>query len=160
MTFITTISILKLALAAGVSAAVIIDDIRHRQIPNRSCAVLLVIGALSAGCCRGWGGIADGLLGAALGFAIFLIPYGLGGLGGGDVKLMAAFGALTGVQGVVPALVLVCVAGAATSILYLLGSKLRGREVPRAIPYAPAIVAGSLLVAFSQMGPFIQMGAR
>jgi prepilin peptidase CpaA len=152
MTYVTTISILKLALAAGVSAAVVIDDVRHRQIPNASCAVLLVIGAVSAGFCRGWCGLADGLLGAALGFIVFLIPYGLGGLGGGDVKLMAGFGALTGIQGVVPALVLVSVAGAATSILYLLRSRLRAQPVPIAIPYAPAIVAGSLLVAFSQMG--------
>jgi prepilin peptidase CpaA len=152
MTYVTTISILKLALAAGVSAAVVIDDVRHRKIPNASCAVLLLIGAVSAGFCRGWGGLADGLLGAALGFIVFLIPYGLGGLGGGDVKLMAGFGALTGIQGVVPALVLVSVAGAATSILYLSWSRLRAQPLPIAIPYAPAIVAGSLLVAFSQMG--------
>ena len=152
MTAIAAISILKLSLAAGTSAAVVMDDIRHRQIPNLPCAALLLIGALSAGFARGWVGLADGLLGAVLGFVVFLIPYGLGGLGGGDVKLMAGFGALTGIEGVLPALVLVSVAGAATSILYLLWSRLRGRAVPAAIPYAPAIVAGSLLVAFSQMG--------
>jgi prepilin peptidase CpaA len=152
MTSIATISILKVSLAAGASAAVVIEDLRHRQIPNIPCAVLLLIGALSAGLCRGWVGLADGLLGAAIGFAVFLIPYGLGGLGGGDVKLMAGFGALIGIQGVLPALLLVSMAGAATSILFLFWSRFRGQAVPVAIPYAPAIVAGSLLVAFSQLG--------
>jgi prepilin peptidase CpaA len=152
MTSIATISILKLTLVAGISAAVVIDDVRHRQIPNVLCAILLVTGALSAGLSRGWNGIADGLLGATLAFVVFLIPYGLGGLGGGDVKLMASFGALTGIHGVLPALVLVSAAGAATSILYLLWSRLRRQAIPVAIPYAPAIVAGSLVVAFSQIG--------
>ncbi len=152
MTAIETIPILKLALAAGASAAVVMEDIRHRRIPNFPCAALLLIGAMSAGLCRGWSGLVDGLLGAAIGFIVFLIPYGMGGLGGGDVKLMAGFGALTGINGVLPALFLVSVAGAATSLLYLLWSRLRRQAVPVAIPYAPAIVGGGLLVAFSQLG--------
>ncbi len=39
------------------------------------------------------------LAGAAAGFAVFLIFYLLGGMGGGDVKLMAGFGALLGAGG-------------------------------------------------------------
>ena len=73
-------------------------------------------------------------------------------MGGGDVKLMAGFGALIGAHCVLPALLLVSVAGAATSVVYLLWTRLRGHSVPVAIPYAPAIVAGSMLVAFSQIG--------
>jgi len=152
MTGIATISILKLTLAVVVSTAVVAEDIRHRRIPNALCLVLLLIGTLSAGLCHGWSGFADGLLGAAIGFVIFLIPYGIGGLGGGDVKLMAGFGALTGMHGILPALVLAAFAGAATAILCLLWTRLRGQAVPAAIPYAPAIVAGSMLVAFSQIG--------
>jgi prepilin peptidase CpaA len=152
MTNIDTISILKLTLAAAVSAAVVIDDIQHRRIPNSFCAILLLTGMLSFGFSKGWSGLADGLLGAALGFVVFLIPYGLGGLGGGDVKLMSGFGAVIGMHGVLPALVLVSIAGAATSVFYLLWSRIHGQPIPIAIPYAPAIVAGSLLVAFSQIG--------
>jgi prepilin peptidase CpaA len=152
MTSEATIPILKLALAAAVSAAIVTEDIRHRRIPNVFSAILLLIGILSALLYRGWNGVADGLLGAALGFMIFLIPYGMGGLGGGDVKLMAGFGALIGLRGILPALVLVAAAGAATAILYLAWSRLSGRGIPAAIPYAPAIVSGSLLVAMSQIG--------
>jgi len=152
MTAIATITILKLALTVAISAAIVFEDLRYRRISNVLCGVLLLIGTLSAVLCRGWSGLADGLLGAALGFVIFLIPYALGGLGGGDVKLMAGFGALTGAQGVLPALILVALAGAVTAILYLVWCSLRRRAIPVAIPYAPAIVVGSLVVALSQMG--------
>jgi prepilin peptidase CpaA len=152
MTGIDTITILKLTMAAAASTAVIVEDIQHRRISNRLCAVLLLTGAFSAGFCHGWNGLADGLLGASLAFLVFLIPYGLGGLGGGDVKLMAGFGALIGIGGVLPALLLVAVAGALTAVGCLVWTHFCGRAVPVAIPYAPAIVAGSLLVAFSQIG--------
>ena len=152
MTSVATLSILKFILAAAVSAAAITVDIRHRRIPNALSAALLLIGILSAGFSRGWAGLADGMLGATLAFAVFLIPYLLGGMGGGDVKLMTGFGALTGAQGVLPALLLVAVAGALTSVLFLIYRWLRGLAFSAAIPYAPAIVIGSLLVAASQIG--------
>ena len=41
-------------------------------------------------------GALTALAGTAAGFAVFLIFYLLGGMGGGDVKLMAGFGALLG----------------------------------------------------------------
>jgi len=152
MTGIATIPIAKFMLAAAVSAAVVLEDIRHRRISNVLCAVLFISGALSSALCRGWSGLADGVLGAAVGFIVFLVPYGLGGLGGGDVKLMCGFGALTGLRDIVPALILVSVAGAVTSGLYLLCSRLRGHIPPAVIPYAPAVAAGNLLVLFSQVG--------
>lgn len=127
-------------------------DMRHGQIPNVFSLALLMIGVSSAALHRGWSGLADAMLGAVLAFAVFLIPYLLGGLGGGDVKLMAAFGALTRVEGVLPALILVAIAGALTSALFLAYDRLRGRAFCTAIPYAPAIVMGSLLVAASQIG--------
>jgi prepilin peptidase CpaA len=152
MIILANISILKFALAAFVSIAAIIADLRHRQIPNALSVALLLIGILSAGFTRGWVGLADGMLGAALAFAVFLIPYLLGGMGGGDVKLMAGFGALTGAQGVLPALILVAAAGAVTSVMFLVYRWLRGQAFCAAVPYAPAIVIGSLLVAVSQIG--------
>jgi prepilin signal peptidase PulO-like enzyme (type II secretory pathway) len=57
-------------------------------------------------------------------------------MGGGDVKLMAAFGALPGPGGVLTAAVFAALIGA----LCALGALLRGR---RAIPYAPALAAGA-----------------
>jgi prepilin peptidase CpaA len=44
----------------------------------------------------GWGGLASGLLGAGLGFGLLVVFYASGGVGAGDVKLLAAIGAWLG----------------------------------------------------------------
>jgi len=79
--------------------------------------------------------------GAAAGFLVFFVLHWMGGLGGGDVKLMAAFGALLGPAGVLTAALLAAVAGALLAAAALLW---RPRRV--SIPYAPAIVIGAWLV--------------
>ncbi len=76
-------------------------DLKHRVIPNR-----LTLPA----CLAGMGyhvwrtGISDGLLfsiaGFAAGFAVLLVPFLLGGMGGGDVKLVAAAGSWIGTAAV------------------------------------------------------------
>ncbi len=45
---------------------------------------------------HGWRGTGSALAGTAAGAGVFLVFYLLGGMGGGDVKLMAGFGALLG----------------------------------------------------------------
>ena len=49
--------------------------------------------------------------GLALGIGLFIIPYVLGGMGAGDVKLMGAAGAILGPKGVIIASILVILAG-------------------------------------------------
>jgi len=46
-----------------------------------------------------WDALADGFLGFAFGFGVLLVAYLVGGMGGGDVKLMGAVGALVGWNG-------------------------------------------------------------
>ena len=75
------------------------------------------------------------IAGAAVGFLLLLPLQWCGALGGGDVKLMAAFGTLLGPAGVLVAAVFGAIAGAIWALAALLGGA-------RAIPYAPAIVAG------------------
>ena len=71
-------------------------DLRTRRIPN-----VLTFGAALAGLLYqlATGGI-DGLGHAALGWLVgvvfFILPFALGGLGGGDVKLLGALGAWLG----------------------------------------------------------------
>lgn len=152
MTLITALPILKFALAAAISAIAVTTDLQERRIPGALPAALLFMGLLCGAIGRGLPGLADGVFGAALAFAIFLIPYLLGGMGGGDVKLMSGFGAVTGARGVLPALFLVALAGAMTSLLYL-GYQWMGHKAARSsVPYAPAIVLGGLLVAAGQIG--------
>ena len=78
------------------SGAACVTDLRWRRIPN-----LMVLSGLCAGfALNAWAGGLLGLgrsfLGAALGLVLFLPFFALGGMGAGDVKLLAALGALLG----------------------------------------------------------------
>ena len=83
-------------IAVLVGLAAMIDDLARRQIAN-----WIPLSALAAG--FGWqigqsglNGLLYAGIGTMAGFAVFLVFYLLGGMGGGDVKLMAGFGALLG----------------------------------------------------------------
>lgn len=111
-------------IAALTSAAIACAiDLRSRRIPN-----WLTFGAAGVGIAyhtvaAGASGIETAAGGWAIGLALFFIPFALGGLGAGDVKLVAALGAwlgpaqviwlalYTGVIGGVLALVVACSRG-------------------------------------------------
>ena len=84
-----------IAILVGLAAT--IDDLARRQIANWIPAAALAAGfGWQIGKNGVWPGAGYALGGAAVGFAVFLIFYLMGGMGGGDVKLMAGFGALLG----------------------------------------------------------------
>jgi prepilin peptidase CpaA len=88
-----------IAILVGLAAT--IDDVARRHIANWIPAAALAGGfGWQIGQNGLWPGAGYALSGAAVGFAVFLIFYLMGGMGGGDVKLMAGFGALLGVNGV------------------------------------------------------------
>jgi prepilin peptidase CpaA len=89
----------------------VIEDLRRQKIPNLVTfpAMVAAIGLHSLstgvqGCLFAAGGL-------ALGMGLFLIPYAMGGMGAGDVKLMGVAGAVFGPQGLIIASVLVVLAG-------------------------------------------------
>ncbi len=69
-------------------------DIRTHRIPNLLVLLGLVLGLLGHGW-RGGPGLLLSLEGVAVA-GLALLPYALGGLGAGDVKLLGAVGALMG----------------------------------------------------------------
>jgi prepilin peptidase CpaA len=82
------------ALLVGLGACV--TDVRSRRIPN-----LLTFGAAAAGIALhsglgGWNGFQTATMGWLAGTALFLPFFLLGGMGAGDVKLLAALGAWLG----------------------------------------------------------------
>jgi prepilin peptidase CpaA len=88
-------------IAVLVGLAATIDDLARRHIANWIPAAALAGGfGWQIGQNGLWPGAGYALAGAAVGFGVFLIFYLMGGMGGGDVKLMAGFGALLGVNGV------------------------------------------------------------
>lgn len=79
-----------------VSGIACVCDLRTRRIPN-----LLTFGAAAAGLAfgaatAGWTGLLSALGGWTVGCALFFPWFLLGGMGAGDVKLLAALGAWAG----------------------------------------------------------------
>jgi prepilin peptidase CpaA len=145
-----------IAILVGVAA--MIDDLWRRQIADWIPAVALVGGLGWQIGQSGWLGVLYALGGAAAGFAVFLVFYLMGGMGGGDVKLMTGFGALLGVWGVIAAALWTAGVGGLIAAGVLAFRALRralgGKtvvsvpataeeiEFRESIPYAPAIALG------------------
>lgn len=102
---------------------------------------------------HGWEGAITAVLGTAAGFGIFFLLYVFGGMGGGDVKLLAGFGSLLGPGQVFGAAFLAAIFGAILASAVWAGRSLALRgtaSAAKSIPYAPAIALGALLVLFSK----------
>jgi prepilin peptidase CpaA len=124
--------------AVLLGCAASIDDLRRRAIANWINVAGLAAGLAYHTANGGLAGLARSVGGAALGFGLFLIFYCLGGMGAGDVKLSAAFGAVLGPSGILLATLLAAPIGAAMAVAWILW-----RRHVRAIPYAPAITLGA-----------------
>ena len=110
-------------IAVAIAFMACVADLRSRRIPN----VLTFGGALAAftfhTASAGSAGLLTSLGGWGLGVVCFLLPFALGGLGGGDIKLLAALGAWLG-----PALTVwvALYAGIAGGVLALVVALARG----------------------------------
>ena len=73
-------------------------DLKTHRIPNYLTFTALIAGFLLQILLHGWNGITHSLGGVIVGFLIFIPFYIKGGMGAGDVKLMAVVGAFLGYQ--------------------------------------------------------------
>lgn len=81
---------------AGVVAIAAATDMHERRIPNWLCASGVLIGFSLNAFLYGLPGLKHAAFGLALALLIYLPLYIVRGMGAGDVKLMAALGALAG----------------------------------------------------------------
>ncbi len=141
----------QVVIAVILGAVAIVEDLRSRQIPNWIPVTALVAGLCWHVAAHGWKGAAESLLGALAGFLVFLVFYILGGMGGGDIKLMGGFGAVIGIQHVLAAAFAAALCGAVMALVVIGRRALvkaarkgapEGTTPPETIPYAPAIAAG------------------
>jgi prepilin peptidase CpaA len=109
----------ELALVLLVTAASLLD-LRRGKIPNALTYPACLFGLGLAAADGGWSGLTGSLLGLAVGFLPFFALYLLGGLGGGDVKLMAAVGALMGYPFILNALVTSVLVGGLIALLLVI----------------------------------------
>ncbi len=122
-------------LAMGVLGVLLLasawSDARNGKIPNA-----LVYPAALAGMTlnlfqSGMTGLLQSIAGIAVGIALLLIPYVMGGMGAGDVKLMGAVGSFIGPKGALAAFVCSAFAGLIYAIIILLRQGLLGKTLSR-----------------------------
>jgi prepilin peptidase CpaA len=155
----------------------VITDLRERKIYNAVLLPCLLIAWILHTVMGGIHGLLDAMLGAVVGLAILLIPFLLGGMGAGDVKLLAVIGAIKGIGFVLTASVYMALAGGIMAIFVLLFRKGFKQRITRIIyflhglfngiklsiledheamkttyPYGVAIAAGALYHAFYSGG--------
>ncbi|HTS61768.1 MAG TPA: A24 family peptidase [Candidatus Acidoferrales bacterium] len=107
-------------------------DVRYRRIPNWLTLSGVVLGVLlnaflyptGSGSIFGVTGVLFALKGMLLGFAVYLLLYVLRAMGAGDVKLMAAVGAIVGWEDWFGIFILTALIGGMMSIILVVA---RGR---------------------------------
>jgi len=98
-----------------------IEDVRFRRIPNRLTYVGLIAALLFRFFMLGWPGLLAGLLATLSAGGVLFLFFVLGGMGAGDVELMASVAAWAGTAEVVNLLIVSSLAGgvmAACLVIY------------------------------------------
>jgi prepilin peptidase CpaA len=96
------------------------SDVRSNKIPN----IVTVPFAISAVALHSFNNGLDGFLfstaGMASGIALLVLPYIMGGMGAGDVKLMGAVGGFLGAKATLGAFIFIAIAGGLYSLATIL----------------------------------------
>jgi len=118
-------------------------DLHHKILPDRITLPGIAVGLAAAATLLPVG-IVPALAGAALGGGLFfgIAVVSRGGMGGGDIKLMAMIGAFLGWQAVLLTTLLASVVGGVVGVVLMLAFG-KGRKY--AVPFGPFLAAGALV---------------
>jgi len=153
------IDLFVITLFLGLLGLAVVSDVEALWIPNRIClaiAALYPVHVLVSPEPVDW----LGAVGVAVGvFAVGIIPFAFGVMGGGDVKLIAATSLWAGPATFLDFVLVTTVIGGAIAVVMLTrwrfavaqvcefvgGHGVRDMFLGRAVPYAVAIAAGAYL---------------
>jgi prepilin peptidase CpaA len=110
---------LTIAVTVAFVAVCIATDVRTRRIPNLICGLGMVIGLALNTIHGGSAGLLASASGLLVAVALLLFPFAMGGLGGGDVKMMGAIGALLGPRTTLEGLLVGMMLGGAIMMIHL-----------------------------------------
>ena len=139
---------------AGLLLAAGIEDARTREIANAKNAAIAALAPLwwwANG--LGSSDIGVQLLVAAIVFAIFLVTFARGWMGGGDVKMISALALWLPLGGLVQMLMLMSVLGGAITVAMMLERRWQRRIGEIEVPYGVAIAAAALLALPATLAP-------
>ncbi|WP_100400296.1 A24 family peptidase [Bacillus sp. FJAT-44742] len=145
-------------------------DIKSRKIYNKVIYPSLLAAFIYHLAAGGWEGLSHSFIGFLIGMGLLFIPYALGGMGAGDVKLLGLIGALKGGTFVFHSFLYIALAGAVMalaviffrkgvlkSLFYTLASRKSGVSLTEGIsigslkatyPYGVPIAAGVVITLF------------
>lgn len=157
----------------GVLAVALATDLAERKIFNWLTFPAIGLGLALNAWAYGPAGLQGSLLGLLVGAAVFLLGFLVGGMGAGDVKLMAAVGAWLGWPATVAAVLYVTMLGGAVALVaaaangqlsrlfknvywFVVGLVVKGastdmsrmESAAKPVPYGVSIALGSALALF------------
>lgn len=150
------------ALVLLVAGIAIVTDLRARRIPNWLTSSGMVAGLVLHLVLGGAAGGLQSLEGLLLGFALLLLLFVRGGMGGGDVKLLMAIGSCGGPEFLFAAFLFGAVFGALIAVVMLVRKGmlrlaifgaatqvgLTGMTMPYAVPVGAGVVLEMVRQAF------------
>ena len=157
----TTTEALRQAIILAVLAVAVVTDLRRRRIYNALTFPAMALGLVVNGVAGGPDGLLWSAAGLLLGAALFVLPVAFLGRGAGDLKLLAALGALggpafvgwcalyTGVAGAVFGVAVLAARRRFTAVVGGMALDVYTGQLPQAtsnirLPYALPIAAGAV----------------
>jgi len=154
-----SVYVASLVALAALMARAAIGDIREYIIPNRLCAVVILLfpawwmAGKSAGLIPADAAIFGHLMVAAAVFAVGFVLFVTGVMGGGDIKLLIGVGLWAGPQHVLSTMFLISLAGGAVAAARLAQVRLAPQSAQEGvaaaqlpIPYGVAIAIGGYVL--------------
>lgn len=155
-----SLSIVLMVILSAALILVVYWDGRWRRIPNFITLPLLVVGLLGGFSINGTTGAWQSLTGLLLGAGLMLPFFLMRAMGAGDVKLMAAVGAVLGLRWIVTVFFLTSLCGGLLAAILIIEHRLSlsFKQLPTlddkrkkiTVPYGWAIAAGTWLTIILQ----------
>lgn len=122
-------------------------DWKYRKIPNILLFISFVISILLHVIYQGTNGLLFSLLGTIVGFALLVIPYCMGGIGAGDVKLLMVVGSFGGIKVVIYSFCLGAIAGGIIASGVYLFNLVLNKNI-NSLPYGIPLSIGTIAYLF------------
>lgn len=119
-------------------------DLTQRRIPNALIVVGLALGFSLRAQAEGLSGLLAGLVGAAVALGIYLLPFAMRKVGGGDVKMAMMLGVFLGWRDTLWLILYATALNGVTAMVLLLARRVlaaRGKGVPAKLEQVPKAVA-------------------
>lgn len=150
-----SLSIMLLVVLSGALLLVVYWDGRWRRIPNFITLPLLMVGLLAGFLLKGTSGVWQSVTGLLLGGGLMLPFFLMHAMGAGDVKLMAAVGAVLGIRWILTVFFFTSLCGGLLAAVVIIEHRLSlsFKRLPTlddkrkkiTVPYGWAIAAGTWL---------------